>query len=162
MSNNVVKICSIIIIFWMNDCIVFWSDIVYRRNVCSILWTVFVASIATYHYCTVLLLTQRSLPVPMLEPLLFTDMMAINWLFGLLRPTVLFVIGCTTYDYYSFWMTVMAWNMSHKLNDWYTDKWLFSILKGHLFLTSLRICYSLGFSSLLIYIYVGVQALDCF
>ena len=119
----------------------------------SYLWIVFVASLAIYYYWTV---TTTVTEISVGSHVWNHYCLLIRWpstdCSVCLDILYWFAIGCTTNDYYSFWMTVMAWIMSHKMNDWYTDKWPFSILKGHSFLASLRICYSLVFHLLFIYI----------
>ena len=133
-----VKICSTVNI---SDCLtelfselillIEWMYVLYSELYCGIL----------SNYCYWLLLLQRSLSVPSLEPLLFTD-----WWPSLtvrsLRPTVYcYANGCTTYDCLLYWTTdiLIELNFFHYCKDIHS-KPLYAL------------CYSLGFSSLLIYI----------
>ena len=125
----------------------------------SYLWTVFVASIAIYCYWTV--------TATVTEISVGSHVWNHYWWPSLTARSV--KTYCTTLllDVPHMTIIVSDWLLWHELwaTNWITDilfKWLVSILKGHSFLTSLRICYSLSFSSLFIYIYiyVGVQAPD--
>ena len=138
MSNNCVKICSTDI-FWILNWTVYWTGIIYWMNVCPLFLNCTVASLVLTVYCycycdRILCRFPRGTTT-------------VYWLMAIITVRSFktycycYANGCTTYDCLLYWATeiLIEMNCFHYCKDIHS-KPLYAL------------CYSLGFSSLLIYI----------